>query len=136
MNTKFTKEQLAQWIEDIKEAAKDDNCFSMAWFKETKEEPFCIVAGWAECFADNSEVNDLFCCSKSEPRYCMCIKIAENKGPYAFIDYELMDMPTDPDTKEVDITEVMLEWDDPADYAAEFFTHEWERIMEANGKNI
>jgi hypothetical protein len=25
----------------------------------------------------------------------------------------------------------MLEWADPADYAAEFFMHEWERLMEA-----
>ena len=136
MNTTFTKEQLAEWIEDIKEAAKEDTSFSIAWFKETQNAPFSIIAGWAEYFADNSEVNDLFCCSKSHPEYVMCIKIAENKGPYAYTDYEIMSMPYEPETSEVDNTEVMLEWDDPADYAAEFFMHEWERIMEEHGEEI
>lgn len=132
MTTKFTKEQLAGWIEEIKEAARDDTSFSIAWFNGTEDEPLSIIAGWMECFADNSEVNDLFCCSKSQPRYVMCIKIAENKGPYAYTDYEIMCMPWDHDTDEVEDTEVMLEWDDPTDYMAEFFMHEWERLMEAN----
>ncbi len=131
MTTKFTKEQLAGWIEEIKEAARDDTSFSIAWFNGTEDEPLSIIAGWMEYFADNSEFNDLFCCSKSQPRYVMCIKIAENKGPYAYTDYEIMDMPWDRDTDEVEDTEVMLEWDDPTDYMAEFFMHEWERLMEA-----
>jgi hypothetical protein len=132
MITKFTKEQLAGWIEEIKEAARDDTSFSIAWFNGTEDEPLSIIAGWMEYLADNSEVNDLFCCSKSQPRYVMCIKIAENKGPYAYTDYEIMCMPLDRDTDEVEDTEVMLEWDDPTDYMAEFFMHEWERLMEAN----
>ena len=130
MTIKFTKEQLAAWIEDIKEAAKDDTSFSIAWFEGTKNAPLAIIAGWSECFADNSEVNDLFCCSKSQPRYAMCIKIAENDGPYAYTDYDAMNMPWDEESEEVENTEVMLEWDDPSDYVAEFFMHEWERIME------
>ena len=130
MNTKFTKEQLTAWIEEIKEAAKDDTTFSIAWFNGTKDSPLAIVAGWAPLFSDKSEVNDLFCCSKSHPEYVMCIKIAKNEGPYVYIDYEFMNMPTDPETEEVENTEVMLEWDDPSDYAAEFFMHEWERLME------
>ena len=130
MTIKFTKEQLAAWIEDIKEAAKDDTSFSIAWFEGTKNAPLAIIAGWSECFADNSEVNDLFCCSKSQPRYAMCIKIAENDGPYAYTDYDAMNMPWDEESEEVENTEVMLEWDDPSDYVAEFFMHEWERLME------
>lgn len=130
MTIKFTKEELAAWIEDIKEAAKDDTSFSIAWFKGTEECPLSIIAGWSECFADNSEVNDLFCCSKSQPRYAMCIKIAENDGPYAYTDYDAMNMPWDEESEEVENTEVMLEWDDPSDYVAEFFMHEWERLME------
>ena len=132
MTTKFTKEQLTKWIEDIKEAAKEDTTFSIAWFPGTEEEPLSIIAGWAPLFSDKSEVNDLFCCSKAHPEYVMCIKIAKNEGPYIYIDYEFMDMPLDPETDEVENTEVMLEWDDPADYAAEFFMHEWERLMAAD----
>ena len=134
MTTKFTKEALAEWIDAVKNAAKDDIALSIAWFPGTETEPLSIIAGWQECFADNSEVDDLFCCSKSHPKYCMCIKIAENKGPYVYVDYEFMNMPTDPDTGEVADTEVMLEWDDPAEYAAEFFMHEWESLMEACGE--
>lgn len=131
MTIKFTKEQLAAWIEDIKEAAKDDISLSIAWFKETEKAPLAIVAGWTECFTDSSGVDDLFCCSKSHPKYCMCIKIAENDGPYEYTDYEAMNMPLDHKSGEVEDTEVMLEWTDPADYAAEFFMHEWERLMDA-----
>lgn len=136
MTTKFTKEQLAEWLEDIKEAAKDDTSFSIACFKETENEPLSIIAGWQECFADNSEVDDLFCCSKSQPKYVMCVKIAENEGPYAYTDYEIMNMPYDKETEEAENTEVMLEWDDLVDYVAEFFMHEWERLMIANGYEI
>ena len=128
MTDVFTKEELATWIEEIKEAAKDDYSFSIAWFDGTENEPLSIIAGWRECFADNSGVDDLFCCSKSQPRYCMCIKIAENDGPYAYTDYEVMNMPIDK-FGDVDNTEVMLEWDDPTDSVADFFMHEWERIM-------
>ena len=65
MITKFTKEELMGWVEEIKEAAKDDYCFSIAWFKGTEKEPFSIIAGWAERFSDNSEVADTFCVSAS-----------------------------------------------------------------------
>ena len=136
MTTQFTKEQLAEWLEDIKEAAKDDTSFSIAWFKETEKEPLSIIAGWQECFADNSEVDDLFCCSKSQPKYVMCVKIAENEGPYAYTDYEVMNMPYDRESMEAENTEVMLEWDDPTDYMAEFFMHEWERYMTDYGYEI
>ena len=135
MTNAITKDKLAAWIEDLKEAAKDDTSFSISFYGETASKPFAIIAGWMECFSDNSEVDDLFCCSKSQPKYCMCIKIAKNEGPYASTDYEIMDMPYDPKTGEVDNTEVMLEWNDHADYVAEFFMHEWERIMETYGED-
>ena len=68
MTTKFTKEQLAGWIDEIKEAAKNDEVFSIAWFNGTEDSPFSIIAGWSECFAKNSEIDDLFCCSKAVVR--------------------------------------------------------------------
>ena len=136
MNTEFTQKQLAAWIEDIKQAAKDDESFSIAWFKETERMPFAIIAGWSECFSNNSEVDDLFCCSKSNPKYVMCIKVAENEGPYAYTDYEIMNMPYDRETGDVDNTEIMLEWDDSAEAAAEFFMSEWERLMTAAGFEV
>ena len=127
MTTKFTKEQLANWIEDIKQAAKDDYIFSIAWFPGTEDQPFSIIAGWQKMFQE--DYSDLFCRSKSQPEYVMCVKVVENNGPYAFTDFELMSMPTDSEGN-IDDTCIPLEWDDPADYVAEFFMHEWERLME------
>ena len=135
MNTTMLK-NLAAWIKDIKEAAKDDTSFSIAWFKDTETKPFSIVAGWQQCFSEKSAVDDLFCISKSNPKYVMCIKVAVNEGPYAYTDFEIMNMPYDPETGDVDDTDQMLEWDDDPEELAEFFLHEWERIMEEHGEEI
>jgi hypothetical protein len=131
MKKTFTIEQLASWIEEIKEAAKDDYSFSIAWFKPTEYEPFSIIAGWQQCYSKPEEVDSSFCSSQSNPTYVMCIKIAENEGPYAYTDYEVMNMPWDRETGDVDDTEIMLEWSDPADYVAAHFMAEWTRLMAA-----
>ena len=121
-----TIKNLAAWIDDLKEAAKDDSCFSIAWFKDTVDSPFSIVAGWQKMFTE--DYSDLFCCSKSEPEYVMCIKIAKNEGPYAYTDFDVMNMPMDK-LGNVDDTCIPLEWDDSSEAAAAFFLCEWERIM-------
>ena len=126
ITTSTTIKNLAAWIEDIKEAAKDDNSFSIAWFKDTEDKPFSIVAGWQKMF--DKDYSDLFCCSKSHPEYVMCLKIVENDGPYAYTDFDAMNMPTD-QLGNVDDTCIPLEWDDSAEAAAAFFLCEWERIM-------
>jgi hypothetical protein len=130
MNTVFTKEDLVNWIESLKGFAEGDHELLISWFKGTKDQPFSIIGGWMECFSDKSEVDDLFCCSKSNPKYVMCVKIAVNEGPYAYTDYEIMNMPYDQVTGDVDDTEQMLEWEDDPEELADFLTHEWERIME------
>ena len=127
MGKPFTKEQLIDWIESIRKAAKDDESFSIAWFKPTKNCPFAIIAGWQEL--DEPEGEDSFCRSKSQPKYVMSIKVAENDGPYAYTDYEIMNMPWDSESGDVDDTEVFLEWDDPVDYMADHFMAEWSRVM-------
>ena len=134
MNTTFTLENLTEWIETIKEAAKEDTSFSIAWFKPTSETPFSIIAGWQKMFTNN-DFSDLFCVSKSHPEYVMCIKVAVNDGPYAYTDFEVMNMPTDK-LGEVDDTCMPLEWNDPPEVAAQFFMMEWERIMEEHSEEF
>ena len=134
MTTKITNypetlKNLAAWIEDLKEAAREDRSFSIAWFGPTVNSPFSIVAGWEKRFANN-DFSDLFCTSKSNPEYVMCVKVAINEGPYAYTDFEVMNMPSDPETGDVDDTCIPLEWDDPAEVAAQFFLMEWERILQ------
>jgi len=127
--TNNTIKSLAEWIEDLKNAAREDETFSISWFKGTEREPFSIIGGWQECFYDKSEVDDLFCVSKSNPKYVMCVKIAINDGPYAYTDYEVMNMPYDPESGDVDDTEQMLEWEDDPEALATWLLAEWERIM-------
>jgi hypothetical protein len=124
MTNKSTIERLTEWIEDIKEAARDDTSFSIAWFPETEDKQFSIIAGWQKI----PGCSNSFCCSKSHPEYVMCVKIAKNEDKTWYLDFDSMNMPTDK-FGNVDDTCVPLEWDDPAEAAAPFFLCEWERIM-------
>jgi hypothetical protein len=129
MNTKklISTVKLADWIHTLTEAAEKDEPFSIAWFGPTKDKPFSIIGGWMEGFSE--DYSDLLCISKSNPKYAMCIKIAVNEGPYAYTDFEIMNMPFDPETNEVDDTCIALEYEEDYEAMALFFLNEWERIM-------
>jgi hypothetical protein len=125
MNKDMLK-KLAEWIESLKADAKKDEQFSIAWFGDTKDEPFSIIGGWMNGFSE--DYSDLLCISKSNPTYAMCIKIAVNEGPYAYTDFEMMNMPINKEG-DVDDTCIALEYDDDAEALAKFFVTEWERMM-------
>lgn len=127
MNKIFTKEALTEFVADIMEAAVEDECFSYATFADTEDQPFVIVAGWSEGFSPDDA--DLFCMSKSSPGYVMCVKIVVNDGPWAYADYECLNMPMN-EVGEVDDTSIALEWDDKPEAVAGFLMLEWERLME------
>lgn len=118
---------LVQWLDDLKEAAKEDQSFSIAWFKETETSPFSIIGGWVGGLSEGWD--DLLCVSKSNPTYAMCVKIAVNEGPYAYTDFEMMSMPVNEDG-EVDDNCIALEHDDDTEELAFFLLNEWERLME------
>jgi hypothetical protein len=118
---------LVQWLDDLKEAAKEDQSFSIAWFKETETSPFSIIGGWMSGFSETWD--DLLCVSKSNPTYAMCVKIAVNEGPYAYTDFEAMDMPVNEDG-EVDDNCIALEYGDNTEELAFFLLNEWEKLME------
>lgn len=124
---------LAEWIKGLKESAKNDETFDISWFIGTKNDPFSIIAGWEGGFAEY--FSDIMCVSKSDPYYALCIKVAVNEGPYAYTDFELMDMPTDK-RGIIDDTCVALEWEDDPEEGAQFFLSQWERIMEEHGEEI
>lgn len=129
MNKTFTKEQLTSWIAGLQEAAKNDEHFLVDWFKPTVDSPFSIIGGWLNGY-DSADA-DLFCLSKTNPTYGMSIKIVVNEGPYAYCDFETLDMPMEPNG-EVDDTCLTLEWDDNPEAVAKFYIGEWERLMKAN----
>jgi hypothetical protein len=132
MSIKFTLESLTEWVRSLMDRAKKDDQFSVSWFPGTKNEPFNIVGGWVEGFSE--DYSDLLYISKSEPEYAMCIKIVENEGPYAYVDFETLNMPYDRETNEVDDTCIALEYEDNPEETAAFFLGEWERIMKEHGE--
>lgn len=134
MNTNITFNEtdkivrsLAEWIDALKEAAANDDAFSVAIFEETEETPLSIVGGWMKGFCESW--NDIFCISKSEPQYAMCVKIVVNEGPYAYVDFESMNMPLDKHG-EVEDTRIALELNEDSRGLANFLYGEWERLME------
>ena len=133
MNTTFTVENLSIWIANLKELAKHDTENVLHWFAPTAGKNFSIVGGWSRMFLDQ-DFSDIFCCSKSHPEYAMCVKIVANDDKY-YPDFDSLNMLTDK-LGNVDDTCIPLEWGDDPEYAAEFFTHEWERIMESHKEEI
>lgn len=128
MNNTFTKE-LASWIAGLIDSAKNDEHFDVAWFKRTEESTVSIIGGWLG--GNYVGVNDdLFCTSKSNPDQIMCVKIIINRGPYAYADFETLNMPIDPKGEVEDIC-IMLEWNDDPEALANFFANEWASITEA-----
>lgn len=123
--TTNTIKNLIEWIESLKQFAEGDHELLVSWFKDTKDSPYSIVGGWVKM----PNLPEDFCCSKGQPEYVMCIKIAKNEGPYAYVDFDSLNMPTDC-YGNVDDTCIPLEWNDSAEAAAAFFLCEWERIME------
>ena len=121
---------LTAWVNDLMEAAKKDEIFSVSWFKDTKNEPFNIVGGWSAGFSE--EYSDLLFVSKSEPKYAMCIKVVVNDGQYC-PDFETLNMPIGVDG-DVDDTCVALELEDIPELVAEFYLGEWERITNEHYK--
>lgn len=134
MNREAMLESLAAWINGLKESAEADETFAISWFNETEDKPFSIIGGWADGY-DERDI-DIMCISRSNPTYAMSVKVVVNEGPYAYTDFEIMDMPYDKETGTVDDTEMVLEWDDNPYEAAQFFLSEWERIMKEHGEEI
>lgn len=114
MNKTFTKEALAGYVYNLKEAAKNDEPSSVFWFTPTKESPVSIIGGWVDV---TPGYEDLFCVSKSRPGKAMSIDVVDNE------DILIIE-------EEAEHTQIILEWDDDPAAVAEFFMGEWERLME------
>lgn len=133
MNTTFTNDALAAWVAGLIEAAKNDEQFGVDLFTPTEYSPVSIVGGWENGFDANTA--DLFCQSKTKPTYAMCIKIVANEGYPAHCNFETLRMPVDKNG-DVEDTCIALEWEDIPIRVAEFYRHEWERLMEAAGEEV
>ena len=108
----------------IKKAEEDDN-FLVSWFDDTKDDSISLVGGWSEGFSE--DFNDILYISKSSPNYALCVKIAVNEGPYAYVDFDTLDMPTSSDGT-VEDTCIVIERNEDISGLASFLVCELERI--------
>lgn len=127
-------QRLTEWLNDLIKSAEEDEQFLVSWFKDTQDAPFSIVGGWLEGFAE--DFSDILYISKSNPTYAMSVKIVVNEGPYAYTDFEMLDMPIDPKTNEVDDTCFTLEIGEETAEFALFLISEWGRFMEQKGIDV
>lgn len=127
----INKTKLIEWLKLIRIAAEADKPASIWWFLDTVDDPFCIIAGWQEGFEPE---DDLYLHSKSEPQYCMCVKVALN-GHFAYTEYELMNMPYDEESGDVYDTEVALCKEDDLDLIADELITYWKTVSELYTNN-
>jgi hypothetical protein len=119
--------EIAVWLKELCALAEADTAADIIWFKETKDKPFAIIAGWSDGF--NPNFKDIMYLSEADPCYAMCVKIAVNpaKGDYQYTDFEMMPMPTAKDGSVEDTMLAIERADNFEELAAWLFT-EWERI--------
>ncbi len=126
MNTKVIND-LTKWLQTVVENAKCDEQLLFTKFENTKNEELNIVAGWSKGFS--KDFADLLYISEADPDYAMCVKIVENNGPYAYTDFDLLDMPIDR-YGEVEDTCIAIEQTDDLESLAQFLYCEWERLTD------
>ena len=122
----FTKEQLVTWIVGLKKSVERDENFSISWFGPTKNMVTCIVGGWSAGF--NPADADLFCLSRSNPTFGMCVKVVVNPRSDVLTDFDRLDMPVD-SAGEIEDSTIVLEHDMDIEGLADFITSEWDRLI-------
>jgi hypothetical protein len=118
--------EATDWVEELKQVAEKDEQISYAIFRYSENAPFLIAAGWSEGF--NESCSDIMYISKTNPTYAMCIKIVINDGPWLYADFDILNMPYDEVSGEVDDTCIALEREDSSEAVALFYLNELERI--------
>lgn len=93
MKLPFNKQRLVEYLWCLYHGAEEDEQFSISWFLPTKDSPFAIIGGWSGGFDADHVGAERYLFSVSDPSYVMGVKIAVNEGPYAYTDYEIMNMP-------------------------------------------
>ena len=119
--------EIAVWLKEICALAEAATAADIIWFKETKDKPFAIIAGWSDGF--NPNFKDIMFLSEADPCYAMCVKIAVNPAHdnYQYTDFEMMPMPTAKDGS-VEDTMLAIERADNFEELAAWLFNEWERI--------
>ena len=118
--------EATDWVEELRKKAEADEDFAYSIYRpEFCKGKFAIVGGWMQGF--NKYHTDLLYISESNTEYAMCIKIVVDDGPWAFAEFETLNMPIDEDG-EVDDTCLALERDDTSESVALFYLNEIDRI--------
>ena len=118
--------EVTDWVDNLRKIADEDKDIAYSIYRpDLCKGEFAIVGGWMEGF--NEEQSDLLYISESNPKYAMCIKVVVDDGPWAFAEFETLNMPVTEDG-EVDDTCIAIERDDDSESVALFYLNEIDRI--------
>lgn len=118
--------EVTDWVNNLRDIAERDESIAYSIYRpDFCRGEFAIVGGWMEGFG--AEQADFLYISESDPRYAMCIKVVVDDGPWAFAEFETLNMPIGEDG-EVDDTCIALERDDDSESIALFYLNEIDRI--------
>ena len=122
---------VTDWVDNLRKLAEQDEAIAYSIHKTGLcDDKFVIVGGWVDGF--NADQSDLLYISKADPTYAMCIKIVVNDGPWAYADFETLNMPVGEDSEVYD-TCIALERDDTSEAVALFYLNELENIIKEFG---
>lgn len=122
----MTVQEITTWLKEITANPAED--IAIFWFNKTKHSPLSIIGGWCGGFSE--EYKDLLYLSEEDPTYALCVKIVLNQGPYAYTDFELMDMSTN-DEGDIEDTLIAIQRDDDdLEALAKFLFGEWQRLTQ------
>lgn len=118
--------EVTDWVNKLREKADADEDIAYTICRpDSCKYKLAIVGGWMKGFCE--EQADFLYISKSNPEYAMCIKIVVDDGPWAFAEFDTLNMPIGEDG-EVEDTCIALERDDSSEAVALFYLNEIDRI--------
>lgn len=134
---KINKQKLIEWIKSVHELGMSDEPISIAYFRDTMDEQFIIIAGWSDGY--DEDTSDGYLHSASEPTWCMNIKIAINEEYNSNItvlcpEFDMMNMPWFADTGDVYDSDVLLHVEENFEEIADWLIKDYEAINEAFAK--
>ena len=132
--TKLNVNNLAAWINSLREKTMNGEQFTTAWFEETKDAPISIVGGWLNGFAAFADSGS-FCMNKSNKDQALCIAVVVNNGEDETIELDDLKFCDAPNGVPEDLSIAISPTDDTKVFGA-FLIMEWERIMNAHKEEI
>lgn len=122
-----TRNNLAAWMDSLREQVKNGQQFTTAWFEDTKDTPISIVGGWLNGFAAFADTGS-FCINKHNTNQALCIAVVVNNGEDSTVELDKLKFCDAPNGVPEDLS-IAISPDDDTNVFAHFLLIERDRIM-------